>query len=108
MGTIKRRRVGAQAWRVLLRRFAGSGLPVQAFCRRESISAASFYRWRERLGSQSRSRAATPTPPAEVVAERGPAEFVDLGTLGAGLGPSGRFDLKVDLGGGLVLHLVRG
>jgi hypothetical protein len=30
----------------LLGRFAGSGLTVTAFCEREAISAASFYRWR--------------------------------------------------------------
>ncbi|MBP7790472.1 MAG: transposase, partial [Zoogloea sp.] len=31
-------------------RQAGSGLSVADFCRRESISTASFYRWRRLLG----------------------------------------------------------
>ena len=56
-------------WRSLLARFDGSGMGVAAFCRREAISAASFYRWRGLLRP--------------------------------------RLDLKVELGEGLVLHLVR-
>ncbi len=35
-----------------------------------------------------------------------PEAFVDLGVLGSGGGA--RLELKLDLGGGLVLHLVRG
>jgi 4-diphosphocytidyl-2C-methyl-D-erythritol kinase len=36
-------------WRALLLRFSGSGLTVSAFCERESVSTASFHRWRERI-----------------------------------------------------------
>jgi hypothetical protein len=37
------------------------------------------------------------------------SEFVDLGTLSAPTAaPAERFELRLDLGGGLVLHLVRG
>lgn len=32
------------AWRALMTQFERSGLGVEAFCRRETISAASFYR----------------------------------------------------------------
>lgn len=35
-----------QEWRSLLTKFDDSGLDVDAFCRREGISAASLYRWR--------------------------------------------------------------
>jgi len=42
----KRKRLGEAAWRELLARFAASGLSAAAFCRREAISAASFYRKR--------------------------------------------------------------
>ena len=35
---------GAIEWQVC------SGLPAGAFCRREGLSASSFYRWRRRLG----------------------------------------------------------
>lgn len=53
MQAIKRQRLGVQAWRALLVQFAGSGLTVAAFCRRESIGTASFYRWRSQLGASS-------------------------------------------------------
>lgn len=63
---------------MVLRRFGSSGLDVEAFCRREAISVASFYR--------------------------------RCGILGSGPGPLPRLRLefKLDLGDGLVLHLVRG
>ena len=36
-------------WRGVLERQAASGLGVAEFCRRESVSAPSFYSWRRRL-----------------------------------------------------------
>ncbi len=36
-------------WRERLGRFAGSGLTVAGFCRREGVSEPSFYQWRKRL-----------------------------------------------------------
>ena len=86
-------------WRQLLSRFAPSGLGVEAFCRREAISAASFYRWRGLLsdkGSRGNGGDQETTP-----------GFVDLGTLKSGSSARPRIDLKFDLGDGLVLHLVR-
>jgi transposase-like protein len=95
---------GEQEWQALLSRFAGSGMGVEAFCRGEGISAASFYRWRGLLGNGSGPGGASEAQPA----------FVDLGPLrptsaaNSGQTPAGRLELKLDLGGGLVLHLVRG
>lgn len=86
-------------WRSLLARFGSSGLGVEAFCRREAISAASFYRWRQLLREAHSGGEETPRDTA--------VGFLDLGMLGSG--SSGRrLDLKLDLGGGLTLHLVRG
>lgn len=85
-------------WRTLLAKFDGSGLGVGAFCRREAISAASFYRWRNLLsdaGDASEGMACNTVP-----------AFVDLGTLSSAT-PRPRIDLKLDLGDGLTLHLVR-
>lgn len=100
MEQIKRQRLSASAWRGVLARFARSGLTVQAFCQHESVSAASFYRWRSRLetpaaGGQEGSVASSPT-----------AEFVDLGPLRSAA--NSRLELRLDLGGGVLLHLVRG
>ena len=91
----KRVRQSAESWRALLAQHAESGLSVAAFCARAGVSAASFYQWRSRLG-----RAATSPVP---VARRERGAFVDLGALAGG----GRFELRLDLGGGLVLQLSR-
>lgn len=86
----------------IMARFAESGLAVAAFCRRELISTSSFYRWRSLLSGSLPREVVTRSPPSET---RGAAAFVDLGTL-----PSSRepLELRLDLGGGVLLHLVRG
>lgn len=86
-------------WWALLAKFDGSGLSVEAFCRREAISAASLYRWRGLLG-------AVGDDGETAVISKTPA-FVDLGTLRSTAVSAPRIDLKLDLGEGLVLHLVR-
>ncbi len=87
-----------QEWQSLLAKLDGSGLGVDAFCRREAISSASLYRWRTLLGGGDNNRA--------VVTRATPA-FVDLGMLNPAVSSTPRIDLKLDLGDGLVLHLVR-
>ena len=104
MQAIKRRRLGRDGWRDLLAQFEDSGLTVSAFCSRVGVSTASFYRWRSLLGmpvvgAQGESLLRT------VAASK--AAFVDLGSLGAREGASSRFELRLDLGGGLLLSLVR-
>ena len=49
-GTERWHQRDAGQWQALIVRQAGSGLSVADFCRRESISTASFYRWRRLLG----------------------------------------------------------
>jgi transposase-like protein len=84
-------------WGTLLARNDGSGLGVAEFCRREAISAASFYRWRKLLSDGfSRGDGGDTT-----------AALVDLGALKSASSPRPRIDLKLDLGEGLILHLVR-
>ena len=86
-------------WQSLLAKFGRCGLGVAAFCEREAISAASFYRWRSLLGNAGDR--------GEVVGSDTAPAFVDLGTLNAASSPMARIDLKLELGDGLVLHLVR-
>ena len=73
---------------------------MSAFCRREAISAASLYCWRNLLSDGSDGG-------GSVVSNRSPA-FVDLGTLNSASASGPRIELKLDLGDGLTLHLVRG
>jgi transposase-like protein len=41
-------------WRRMIRRQAGSGVSVRDWCRRHSVSEASFYWWRRRLARTGR------------------------------------------------------
>jgi hypothetical protein len=102
MKQIKRRRLSAAVWRGLLAKFAGSDLTVQAFCAQEGISRSSLNLWRSRLADLDPAPAGKPTTATAV------ADFVELGTLGERRSPPERFELRLDLGGGLTLHLVRG
>lgn len=89
----KRVRRSARSWQALLTKQSESGLSIAAFCARERLNPASFYQWRSRLAGSA----------ALVTSGTGDA-FVDLGALGG----AGHFHLRLDLGGGLVLHLARG
>jgi transposase-like protein len=95
----KGRRRSRSEWRLLLAKIGGSGLGVEAFCRREGISAASFYRWRSLLGDA--------VDRGEVAVCNSAPAFVDLGALNLASLPRQRLDLKLELGDGLVLHLAR-
>ena len=50
----QRRKDREVLWRGVIKRQASSGLSVAAFCRQESISAASFYGWRQKLRDRAR------------------------------------------------------
>ena len=99
-----RQRRGAQGWSELVKRQKASGLSVQEFCRREGLSAWTLYGWRSRLRAQRSQRLRqAESPPGP---EREPASFIDLGALKA---PGAqRWEVRLDLGEGIVLHLVRG
>lgn len=116
MGVRRRRRLDEVGWRGILDRFAGSGLGVGAFCRREGVSAASFYRWRHLLAGDAadlrqRHSAAVASDGRDGGSRSAPAPgtpaFVDLGSL-IGTGAGGRLELRIELGNGVVLHLARG
>jgi putative transposase len=95
-----RKRRSRTEWHSLLARYSRSELTVAGFCQAEGICPASFYRWQALLGKDQESR---------VVSLPGASPgFVDLGPLD--LSPrttNPHLEIKLDLGGGLVLHLVR-
>jgi len=115
----RRRRLDERTWSELLRRFDASSQTVQGFCAREGLSPSSFYRWRERIqrfgvrrgarGVERTARPATvPAGQAAAPAAVTPAGFIDLGSLAASqCAPAAGLELRLDLGGGVVLHIVR-
>jgi len=102
MARIKRVRRSAATWRELFARQAGSGLSVPAFCREECINANVFRRWRSILRNADRGDLSTrrTTPSAALV-----APFIDLGDLRSG---DSRFEVRLELGAGIVLSIARG
>ena len=101
MGRTKRRmRRGITGWLKVFALQSSSGLSVPEFCRREGINASLFRRWRLTLkGSPTERREASPS------AVELSAPFIDLGDLRFN-GP--RFEVRLDLGGGMVLSIARG
>jgi len=84
-------------WQERLARFIASGQQVREFCRAERVSAATFYRWREQLCGPVEA-----TTPA--------ASFIDAGVLPPVVrsdSASAVLEVRLDLGNGLVLHIVR-
>jgi hypothetical protein len=84
-------------WLVLLQKFAVCDLSVAAFCRQEGISEYSFYKWRNQLTLPQ-------LPPAQ---QDDTPSFVELGSLNSPATNCSRLDIRLELGSGLVLHLVR-
>jgi transposase-like protein len=95
----KRIRRGVAGWQRLFSRQSGSGLSIPEFCRREGINASLFRRWRLTL-KYSEHRVTRSEPTAEVS-----APFIDLGDLRSG---APRFEVRLDLGGGVILNIARG
>jgi transposase-like protein len=95
-------------WQALLRQFERSGQSVAQFCKAESISAWSLYDWRRKLGASGKVGRAAHAPAGD---------FVDAGTMRVALPqadgaakdvepPSG-FELRIELGGAMVLRILR-
>lgn len=101
MGKIKQRRYGAGTWREILGRFEESGLGAPEFCTRERISMQSLRRWQSRLGVEPDHSVA---PKAEALTGK-TAEFIDLGHLRSG---EPRFEVRLELGAGVILSVSRG
>ena len=102
MQTTKRR--SAETWRAVVARFAQSGMTEEAFCEGEGVSAKLFHRWRMKRGKAmpravvDKSARVAPSPSSS-------AGFVDLGPLKDG---GSKLEMRLDLGGGVLLHVVRG
>ena len=103
-------------WRNHLARQAKSGQSVAAFCRAEALSVGNFYAWRARL-------AAIGSKPGFGPLLTNPAAFIDLGVVNdndtssgtpradrrpsASAGSAASVEVRIDLGGGIVLTIQR-
>ena len=89
-------------WLTLIQKFAVSDVSIADFCRQVGISEGSFYRWRNLL-TTGRLR-----PRPRPITDEIPASFLELGTLTPASTDNSRLDIRLELGDGIVLHLVRG
>jgi hypothetical protein len=99
-----RQRRSEGAWREIVSRQEQSGLTVTEFCEREGLKAASLYGWRGRLRQEATGEKLSPTLSSRTRVGKNTEEFIDLGAIGAS---RGRFEVRLDLGGGVLLTLVR-
>jgi transposase len=96
----------SRTWREIVDRQVQSGSTVAEFCEREGLSVASFYGWRSKLRQKSNAG-----PGSVAVTQKcGQTQsnvggFIDLGALGMG---SPRVEVRLELGGGVAVQLVRG
>jgi transposase-like protein len=104
------------AWRERPVRYASSHQSVEAFCRSESVSSASFYAWRSRLRAQDLSGLAGGKAAPD------PSPFIDLGSISPAVAASAcaqersnavdgaarsGIEVRIDLGDGVPLTIVR-
>jgi hypothetical protein len=108
-GKKPRRRMNERAWQEVLARFDAAALTVQEFCRREGLTRGSFTRWQSRLRGGSKPGAAGTVAGLTAAVSVPEPAFVDLGSLGRAdaFERGGSVDLRIELGGGVSLHLVR-
>jgi transposase-like protein len=104
MDQTPRRRRNGSTWREIVARQEQSGLTVTEFCEKEGLKAASLYGWRVRLRQEPTGTKSSPSISSRPGAQKTAEEFIDLGSIGAS---RGCFEVRLDLGGGVQLQLVR-
>ena len=101
-----RRHLSEQAWAEVFDRFERSGDSVTGFCKREGLDTSSFHRWRRRLVTTA--AASVSQESREAARESAVPNFIEVGAMGTAGEPARRLEVRLELGDGLVLHLVRG
>jgi transposase-like protein len=99
MEPIKRIKRSEAAWRELFERQAASGASVQEFCRSEGINPGVFRRWRSALSSKIKKTKRT------AAVSKVAAPFIDIGAVDSS---RSRFEVRLELGGGVILNIGRG
>jgi transposase-like protein len=88
-----------EQWRELSSKQADSGLSVEQFCEAEGINPGVFYTWRRRLEGPGRVARKKPSKAAE--------PFIELGAVPSRRAQE-RCEVRMDLGGGILVSVVRG
>jgi putative transposase len=102
------------AWRALIARQAISGESIEAFCRAQGVSRSSFERWRGLLSPVATAPDSSPHSVAHhndlpAVSERyAEHRFIDAGEIGLGNSGGEPLEIRLELGGGIVLTIRRG
>lgn len=94
----RRQMRGPAAWAQFIAAQPGSGLSVDAYCRKHKLSPSGFYTWRQRL----QKKVVLPGKQAKALAPE-PASLLDLGTQSLAASPG--WEVEVDVGAGIVLRL---
>ena len=100
MEPIKRIKRSESTWRELFARQGASGMSVLEFCRAERLNPGVFRRWRSMLNGDVQVRKAKPRAVAKVA-----APFIDIGAVDAA---RSRYEVRLELGAGMILSIVRG
>ena len=100
MEPTKRIERSESAWREIFARQVASGVSLLEFCRSECINPGVFRRWRFKLNGAGQIGKVKAHRKAPVV-----APFIDIGSVDAG---RARFEVRLELGGGVVLNIGRG
>ncbi len=90
-------------WRALIQAFSHSGVTRSQFCTRHGVALSTFDWWRRRLrrASATRPEPNTPPSPAKALFVEVAQEDKPMATVSA------RWDVELDLGGGVFLRLRR-
>jgi transposase-like protein len=89
-------------WRQRLARFAACGQPIKPFCKAELVSDATFYRWRKQLAETGDATPAVGFVDVGVMSSAPEAQSMTQDQLA-----SAALEVRLDLGHGVVLHIVR-
>jgi hypothetical protein len=99
MEQIKRVRRSEAMWREIFAQQATSGVSGQEFCRVEGIHPTVFRRWRLRLKGNGKIEKAKSR-----VAVKVETPFIDIGAVAAS---RSALEVRLELGGGMVLSIAR-
>jgi hypothetical protein len=97
MKKTRRVRRSEATWRELFSRQTASGVTAAEFCRTEGINPGVFRRWHAVLLGAGATVNSAP-------AREEPGSFIDLGALAP---PPSRWEVRLELGNGMVLSVAR-